>query len=208
VTSTRTDWQDLWSLYLPVAIGVAALVWAAIAFAVVRYRRRAGRGPGGPSEKTKLEVGLATVLAGVVAVLVAFTFSTEAKTDSDSPGQVTIRVLAFQWGWRFTYPSADVTVTGNSDRPPTFAVPVGETVHFELDSRDVIHSFWVPSQRFKRDAFPGVETGFDLKFDSPGLNAGRCAEFCGLRHDAMDFNVVALPRPHFQSWLADRKGGA
>jgi cytochrome c oxidase subunit II len=205
VSSTRSEWSDLWSLYLPIAIGVAVVVWGVIALTAIRYRRGAGRVPGGPAEKPKLEVGLALLLAGVAAFLLAHTFSTEARTDSHPPGQLTVRVIAFQWGWRFDYPAQGVTVTGNSNRPPIFAVPVGETIHFELDSRDVVHNFWVPSQRFKRAAFPGLETAFDLKFDSPGLNVGRCAEFCGLRHDAMDFNVLALPPARFHSWLADRR---
>jgi cytochrome c oxidase subunit II len=205
LSSTRTEWDHLWSIYLPVAIAVAAVVWAAIAFAIVRYRRRAGRGPGGTSERTKLELAVAALLAGVTAVLVAFTFSTEARTDSDPPGAVTVRVLAFQWGWRFTYPAAGVTIAGNSNHPPTFAVPAGETVHFELSSRDVVHAFWVPSQRFKRWAYPGEASGFDLTFDAPGLNGGRCAEFCGLRHTDMTFNVLALPPGKFRSWLAARR---
>jgi cytochrome c oxidase subunit 2 len=208
VTSTSSEWSDLWSVYLPIAIGVAIVVWAAIGVAVVRYRRRPDRDPGGPAERTRLELGLAAGLAGVVAFLVALTFSTEAKTDSDPPGQVTIRVVAFQWGWRFVYPSSGAVVTGSSDRPPTFAVPVGETVHFDLTSRDVVHNFWVPSQRFKRAAFPGIENHFDLRFDSPGLNAGRCAEFCGLRHDAMDFNVLALEPERYRAWIAERRGRA
>jgi cytochrome c oxidase subunit II len=206
MASTRSDWSGLWSLYLPIAVGVAVVVWATIAVVAVRYRRAAGRGPAGPTAKTKLEIGLAAVLAAVAAGLLAVTFSTEARTDADPPGRVTIDVSAFQWGWRFHYPASGLTVTGNSVRPPTIAVPAGETVHFELTSRDVVHNLWIPSQRFKRAAFRGIETGFDLRFDSPGLNGGRCAEFCGLRHDAMTFNVLALAPTRFRSWLAARSG--
>jgi cytochrome c oxidase subunit 2 len=70
----------------------------------------------------------------------------------------------------------------------------------------VIHAFWIPEQRFKRDAFPNRTTQFDLDFDQAGMNGGVCAEFCGLRHSQMSFNVLALSPSAFSSWLADRGG--
>jgi cytochrome c oxidase subunit 2 len=97
-------------------------------------------------------------------------------------------------------------VTGNDETPPTFAVPADRTVRFTLRSRDVIHAFWIPEQRFKRDAFPNRTTQFDLDFDQTGMNGGVCAEFCGLRHAQMSFNVLALSQPDFEAWLADRGG--
>jgi cytochrome c oxidase subunit II len=207
VASTRSDWDGLWGSYLPIALGVAALVWGVMIFALVRYRRRPGREPGGRSEAPRLEATIATILALATAGLLALTFTTEARTDSTSPGQVSIDVTAFQWGWRFSYPGHGVTVVGNSERPPTFAVPAGETVSFELRSRDVIHAFWLPDERFKRDATPGTVTPFDVTFGSPGLEQGLCSEFCGLRHDAMRFQVNVMEPDSFRSWLAARSRG-
>jgi cytochrome c oxidase subunit 2 len=141
-----------------------------------------------------------------VVLLVTRTFSTEAKVDAtNEPAALNMRITGFQWGWRFEYPGRGVTVTGNSDHPPLFAVPLGRRVKFTISSRDVIHSFWVPDERFKRDAFPGRPTQFELIFDQPGLHDGRCAEFCGLRHDDMTFDVLVLPPAQFDSWLAQRR---
>jgi cytochrome c oxidase subunit II len=207
VVDTRVETQDLFDAYLWIAVAVAAIVFGAVGFAIVRYRRRPGREPSRRSDWPRGELAYAGVLVLAVAGLVTATFTTEDKVDAvSSDPAVRIDVTAFQWGWTWTYPDG-VSVTGNSDSPPTFAVPAGEMVQFTLRSRDVIHAFWVPDQRFKRDAFPNRATRFDLDFDHTGMNGGVCAEFCGLRHSQMSFNVLALSPGDFQSWLADRAGG-
>jgi cytochrome c oxidase subunit II len=208
MADTRVEVQDLFDAYLWIAVAVAALVFGAVGFAVVRYRRKPGREPSRKSEWMRGELAYAGVLVLAIAGLVTATFTTEDKVDAvSSDPAIRIDVTAFQWGWTWTYPDG-VAVTGNSDSPPTFAVPTGQTVQFTLTSRDVIHAFWIPDQRFKRDAFPNRTTRFDLAFDHTGMNGGVCAEFCGLRHSQMAFNVLALSPADFQSWLADRSGGA
>ena len=95
-----------------------------------------------------------------------------------------------------------VSVVGDLRRPPTLHMPAGEPVVFTERSQDVVHSFWVPALRFKRDAWPDDTTRFELTVDKPGVYAGRCAEFCGLHHADMTFLVVAEPRARFERWLA------
>jgi cytochrome c oxidase subunit 2 len=92
-------------------------------------------------------------------------------------------------------------------RPATLVVPSGQTVQFRMRSLDVIHSFFVPKLRFKRDAFPERTTEFDLVFHEPGFT-GRCAEFCGLHHADMRFNVEVLPPDEFARWAAEGRTGA
>jgi cytochrome c oxidase subunit 2 len=206
VVDTRVEAQDLFDAYLWIAIAVAAIVFGAVGFAVIRYRRRPGREPSRRSDWLRGELAYVGVLLLAVAGLVTATFTTEDKVDAvSSDPALRIDVTAFQWGWTWTYPDG-VSVTGDSDSPPTFAVPTGETVQFTLRSRDVIHAFWIPDQRFKRDAFPNRTTRFDLDFDHTGMNGGVCAEFCGLRHSQMSFNVLVLSSADFGSWLADRGG--
>lgn len=205
---TRVQTQDLFDAYLWIAVAVAVVVFGAVGYAALRYRRRPGIEPSRRNESMRAEVAYVGVLVLIVAGLVTATFTTEDKVDAVSKHPaIQIDVTAFQWGWTWTYPDG-ISVTGNSEAPPTFAVPTGETVRFNLTSRDVIHAFWIPDQRFKRDAFPNRTTQFDLDFDQPGMNGGVCAEFCGLRHSQMAFNVLALSPADFQSWLADRRGGA
>lgn len=203
--STRQDFGGLFSLYLTIGIAVALVVFAAVAFALVRYRAREGRAPSTRSEANALEIGVAVLITAIVALLVFRTFSTEAKEDDASAQPVHIDVTAFQWGWRFTYPGQGVSVIGNSNDQPTFAVPGDRPVHFALTSSDVIHAFWIPGERFKRSAIPGKVNEFDLSFGSRGHEEGLCSEFCGLRHSAMRFDVWVLSEEGYERWLAAQR---
>jgi cytochrome c oxidase subunit II len=203
LVDTREEFDDLWALYLPVGVAVAAIVFGLVLFAVVRYRRRGDERPGGREGPPIIEGLYALLLAGVVVFLLAATFRTDDRvTELASDPGAEVHVTAFQWGWRFTYPGERVTVVGDDVRPPTLVVPTGTTVRFTLRARDVIHSFWIPELRFKRDAFPKRETSFDLSFEEEGaMESGRCAEFCGLAHGEMTFDVVAMAPPEFRDWL-------
>ena len=205
-TSTREDFQSLFSMYMTIALVVAILVIATIAYAVVRYRRRDGATPREIRGLKPLEAAWVGLVAATVAVLLIATFRTESRVDAvpQDPSQ-TVRVVAFQWGWRFSYPGTGVATTGNDVRAPSLVVPAGEAVRFEISSRDVIHSFWIPELRFKRDAFPNRVTDFDLVFDPGVTTVGRCAEFCGLGHDRMDFQVVSMQPQDFRRWLKGRE---
>jgi cytochrome c oxidase subunit II len=203
--STRQDFDGLFSLYLGIGIGVALLIFAVVAFTLFRYRAREGHVASTRSEATALEVGVAVLITAVVALLVFRTFSTEAKEDDTSPQPVRIDVTAFQWGWRFTYPGQGVSVIGNSNDQPTFAVPGDRPVHFALTSSDVIHAFWIPGERFKRSAIPGKTNEFDLTFESSGHEEGLCSEFCGLRHSSMRFDVWVLSDASYGRWLAAQR---
>jgi cytochrome c oxidase subunit II len=202
VRSTRQDFDGLFSLYLGIGIAVALVVFAAVAFVLIRYRAREGRAPSTRSEANALEVGAAALIVAIVALLLFRTFSTEAKEDDSSATPVRIDVTAFQWGWRFDYPGQGVSVVGSSNDPPAFAVPGDRPVHFALTSTDVIHAFWIPDERFKRAAIPGRVNGFDLTFEAPGAEEGLCSEFCGLRHSGMRFDVWVLSNRSYERWLA------
>ena len=207
--TTSQNFRDLFSLYIVIATAIAVLVLGAITFAAIRYRRREGGRPRDPRGLKAVEVAWVLVVAGLVVVLLASTFTTEDRVDAvkaDPPR--TVRVVAFQWGWRFSYPGTRVATTGNGERPPTLVIPAGVDVRFEITSRDVIHSFWVPALRFKRDAFPNRVSDFDLVVDPGVTTSGECAEFCGLGHDRMTFEVVAMSPPSFDRWLERRDRAA
>ncbi|HEV7563862.1 MAG TPA: cytochrome c oxidase subunit II [Solirubrobacterales bacterium] len=203
--STRQDFDGLFSLYLWIAVGVAAIVFGAVGFALVRYLAREGRTPSKRSEANALEIGAAVLLTTIVAFLVFRTFTTEAREDEAPRQPVQIDVTAFQWGWRFTYPGQGVSIVGNDDQQPTFAVPADRPVSFALRSRDVIHAFWIPGERFKRAAIPGRVNHFDIDFEAAGHEEGLCSEFCGLRHSGMRFAVWVLSDASYERWLAAQR---
>ncbi len=183
---TRSDFQGLWHLYAGVSAVVLAVVFALVLVALVRSRKGQGDGV---EKRPVAETVYGVVLGAIAAGLVGFTFHTESREDRAPAEPTTVGVVAFKWGWAFT--AGGKTVTGDDKAPPTLTVPAGRPIAFTLRSRDVIHAFWVPELRFKRDAFPFRSTRFDLVFDRPGTYVGRCAEFCGLQHAGMTFRVEA-----------------
>lgn len=200
VTDTRSEFNDLLWVFLPITAAVFAIIALLLLVIVVRSRRTA-RDPGWRSAWLRAEVAYSAVLLALAVVLLAFTFRTESKVDevNDEPG-LELDVTAFQWQWAFGYPTG-LTIAGTREQPAELVVPVDTVIRFHLTSRDVVHSFWVPYLRFKRDAFPDYVSEFSLVFPEEGRFDGRCAEFCGLRHADMDFDVVVLGQDEFEAWL-------
>ena len=91
-----------------------------------------------------------------------------------------------------------------SSRPscPTLYLPVGKKVEIELESRDVIHSFWVIDFLYKKDMFPGKTNYMSFTPEREGTYAGKCAELCGEYHSLMLFNVEGrLRRPSTTTYI-------
>jgi cytochrome c oxidase subunit II len=205
---TRHEFRGLFDLYVPIGLAVFFIITAVVLYAVIRYRRRGDEVPRARSEAPVPELLYVIGLAVIVALLVWKTFDVESKVDRTArrPG-LDVRVTASKWNWRFTYPRYGITQFGGTVRPAVLVVPTGTTVRFDMASLDVIHSFFVPSLRFKRDAFPEKSTRFDLVFERPGSTVGRCAEFCGLHHADMLFDVRALRPNEFTRWVMERRAG-
>jgi len=204
VVDTRGDYFDVANVYLPIACAVFGIVLALVVYAMVFRRRREPHDQ--RTEHTKFEAPYALLLVLVAAFLVALTFSVEAKEDrvTRTPG-LDLKVTAAQWNWRFDYPSYHVSRLSSSSHEGSVVVPVDTPIHVRLTSADVIHAFFVPTTRFKRDAFPGSVTAFDLSFHHTGTYLGECAEYCGYLHSNMTFQVDVLSRPAFRTWAAAQR---
>ena len=90
-------------------------------------------------------------------------------------------------------------------------LPTDRTIRFEVESADVIHSFWVPEFLFKLDVIPGNENGrdnvFEVTVQEEGAYVGRCAELCGTYHAFMNFEVRAVSGDDFDAYLEARESG-
>jgi cytochrome c oxidase subunit 2 len=207
LVDTRKEFEDLASTYLPIAIAVFALVLLGCVVPLVLHRARK---PGLPSQREEpswLPFVYGGLLAGVVALLLALTFNAQDKIAAKvtHPG-LQVNVTAAKWNWRFDYPGQHISQIGGDTAPTTLVVPTGTDVRFTVTSLDVIHSFWIPYIRFKRDAFPRRTSSFVLSFPGAGYHtAGRCAEYCGLKHDQMTFNVEVMSKSGFDGWVRQRQ---
>jgi cytochrome c oxidase subunit 2 len=204
--------QDVHQLYViililaaPVFIGVeAALIWC-----IVRYRKRSDD-PAPQIVGGSRSLGVFFVIpALIVALLFPFGETTLLRIARTEPPQVQIRVEGFQWQWTFLYLQEGIFVSGKTlVRPAEMVVPVDEPVRITLTSRDVIHSFFVPDLLFKRDAIPGRTSTFEFTPTELGTFPAQCAEFCGLWHSKMTFDVKVVSSLDYQVWIKQQRKAA
>jgi cytochrome c oxidase subunit 2 len=201
---------DLWWLMFWVCAVVMALVAFALLGAMIRSRRRKeseAPQPIAPESRRRMTLVVAGSVALTVLVLfVLLVASVSTGRDLGSlskPGALTIEVVGHQWWWEIEYqdPVPSNLVTDANE----IHIPVGRPVLIRGTSRDVIHSFWVPSLHGKKDLIPGHTTDTWIQADKPGVYRGLCAEFCGHQHAQMQFLVVAEPPEKFQAWLAAQR---
>ncbi|WP_051063213.1 cytochrome c oxidase subunit II [Ilumatobacter nonamiensis] len=210
ITDQADDIDRVWDVFLYLALGVLAFVVVLVVYVVIRFRRRDDRLPQQKHYNIPLEIAYTVVPFVLVVGLFAITVVTvNAIDDTDTDPDLTVHVTAFQWQWEFEYPESGVRIIGGADTDaPELVLPADSSVLFELESLDVIHSFWITAFRFKRDIIPGTVTEFsvDMSDDAAGEypNAGVCAEYCGLDHALMRFSVRVLEPAEFDAWLVEQ----
>jgi cytochrome c oxidase subunit 2 len=187
----------LWWLMFWTCAAVFALVLVLLAIAMLR-RRGTGQPTPPLGNKFIAIFGIAMPAVVLVGILIANLYVARAIHETESA--LTIRVTGYRWWWKVEYPEHGI-VDANE-----LYIPVGKPVRLELRAADVIHSFWVPRLAGKMDMTPGIDfTNLVIRADKPGTFRGQCAEFCGLQHALMAFNVVALPPAEFDEWVARRR---
>lgn len=181
-----------------------AIVVALMIFAWRKAHRRPGHGV-----KEGEQLGFRVVIgAGIVfpIVLIAALFviadifvikTTEAPAKDAT--RMTIVVTGHQWWWEARYAGTTAVVANE------IHIPVRTPVRLEVQTADVIHSFWVPRLNRTIDTIPGRRNAIELYADAVGRYRGQCDEFCGLQHAHMAFYVFADPPGVFRRWLADQE---
>ncbi|MDQ3293074.1 MAG: cytochrome c oxidase subunit II, partial [Actinomycetota bacterium] len=163
----------------------------------------------------KLEIGWTIAPAVLLAVVAVFTVATLLDLDDVDAapppelGEMEISVYGHQWWWSYEY-EMNPSDTSPENTPEIvtandLVIPAGVPIRLNIRSRDVIHSFWIPSLAGTRDAVPGRSHDLVIQADEPGVYDGQCKEFCGLSHANMKQRVVALSMPEFQTWLEQQQ---
>ncbi len=191
--------ESIADLFWVMTVG-AFLIWAAM-LCLTYYAVRS------PSEsfsrrRARLMIvgGGAVVPTIVLSVLLIGGLSMLARLVTRAPqGSRIVSVAGEMWWWRVRYetPGGEPIVLANE-----IHLPIGEPVQFQLESDNVIHSFWVPALGGKMDMIPGRMTRLALTPLRTGVFGGVCAEFCGTSHALMKFDVVVEEQEQFNRWLA------
>jgi cytochrome c oxidase subunit 2 len=143
--------------------------------------------------------------AGILFVFLFAEFFTARALGSLSHAEnaVKIKVIGRQWWWQVVY--LDPTPGNQVVAANEIHIPAGKPVELQIESHDVIHSFWIPNLHGKKDLIPGHATTLWLQADRPGRYPGQCAEFCGLQHAHMRLALFAHPESDYQKWLSEAR---
>ena len=191
-----------------IAIGVFVIVEALLVISVVRFSRKREGEPAQIEGNTKFEIAWTAAPAIVLAIVFVLSLQTlQSVAYSPAPDPagtpagdaLHVRVVGHQWWWEFDYPELKIVTASE------LHVPVNTVVNFDLESVDVIHSFWAPQLAGKTDVIPGHINHTWFKADQLGTFHGQCAEFCGEEHALMQFQVVVETPEQFKTWVSEQQ---
>lgn len=203
--------RDLFYLVLAITGSIFVLVQGILLYSIFRFRDK-----GTPSEieppqvygSKPIEIAwtVAPTLTVFVLFLVVMRYINDIRATEAKPDAMRVIVVGHQWWWEYQYPELGI-ITANE-----LHIPAGRKVHLELQSVDVIHSFWVPRLAGKTDVVPNKINHMWIEADPKDMGAkpevvylGQCAEYCKGQHANMMIRVVAQPPDRFQEWVASQQ---
>jgi cytochrome c oxidase subunit 2 len=227
VTPVAHKILELHNMILLICVIIFVIVFGVMFYSIFAHRKSRGYKPAKFHDNATLEV-VWTVIPFLILVSMAIPSTATLLEMSDtSKSDLTIKITAYQWKWKYDYPDQDVgffsTLTTPRDQIENKAakgehyllevdnpivVPVGKKVRFLVTANDVIHAWWVPQLGVKKDAIPGFINEFWIRADEAGTFRGQCAELCGKDHGFMPIVVSAVSQEDFTKWVAVQKGKA
>jgi len=212
----------LWVTSWIVLLAVGVVTWGLIIWAAVVYRRRKGQ-TGLPVQlRYNLPIEIFYTVVPLILVLgfFAFTARDQAAIEQADPNpDVKIEVFGKRWAWDFNYVSDNAYFSGvqadfnpdgtiNTDNLPVLVLPVDKSIEVQVESRDVIHSFWVVDFLYKKDMIPGKSNYMYFTPTKIGTYQGKCAELCGEYHSLMLFTVEVVSQADYDAYIERLKSGA
>lgn len=210
---------SLWTTSWIVLLAVGLITWGLIIWAAVAYRRR--KGQVGVPVQIRYNMPVETFFTVVPIVFIvgffAFTAVEQSKVEAAIPNPETrVEVIGKRWSWDFNYTDEDVHFAGvqvetdenGSPIPetmPKLYLPVNKTTEIKLESRDVIHSFWVVQYLYKKDMIPGKTNYMYFTPTKTGVFVGKCAELCGEYHSNMLFELHVVEQEEYDAYIAGLK---
>lgn len=215
-----------------VCVAIAVVVFAAMIYAMVRFRRSKGAVADTTlTHSTRVEVAWTIVPVAILVAMAVPAARTLIDIEDTRNTELTIKITGYQWKWQYEYLDAGVGYFSNLDRRSNAArqlvsgidpasvpnylldvdrplvIPAGKKVRFLVTAQDVIHAWWVPEFGMKKDAIPGFvnEMWVQVEPDRTGIYRGQCTELCGRDHAYMPIVVEVLSPPGFEAWLEARR---
>jgi cytochrome c oxidase subunit II len=201
------DIDTLWDVLVIVSVPIFVLVETVVLYSVWKFRMRPGEElkDGPPIHgNTRLEVIWTAIPAIILVALCSYAYVVLTDIEEAQASEMKVRVVGEQFTWTFFYPGDD----GKEIASNQLYLPKGKQVNFSIQSKDVLHDFWVPAFRQKIDAVPGITTHFRIKPVKTGRFPVVCAELCGLGHSVMRQSAHVVSQDDFDQWLSDKQQAA
>src|SRR3954449_3101415 len=202
--------DTLWDVLLIASVPIFVLVETIVLYCAIKFRMRPGEElkDGPPIHgNTKLEIFWTAIPAILLVGLCTYAYlvlTDIEKAPAASSHPLNVRVVGEQFTWTFFVKNDQ----GKEIRSNQLYLPEGRPVDFTVQSKDVIHDFWVPAFRMKIDAVPGIDTHLRVTTkDGPGTYPVVCAELCGLGHSTMRQTAHVVSKGDFDKQLAKLAGG-
>lgn len=194
--------DDLLNVMIVLSSFVFSLVVVMLFYALWKFRAKPGdESDGEPIHgNTRLEVAWTLIPTIIVLFGAGYSWAVLNEIEKPAANALTIDVFSQQYAWSFGYPE-----NGGRWIQGEMHVPVNRQIQFKMHSQDVIHSFWVPEWRIKKDNVPGITTTAIVTPDRLGTYQLICTELCGFGHASMRAKVVVERPADFEKWVAGLK---
>lgn len=196
LATNAPDVDVLYNFIYWFSVAFTALITGFMLYFIVKYRRRPGVKAQPAGHNTVLEVAWTVLPLIFIVFLFHYGFKAYVRTAVAAEGAMEIRVMAAKWKWDFGYPSGRV-------EPSELTLPVGKPVKFIISSEDVLHSFFVPGARMKKDAVPGMYTSMSFTPAQIGTMQVFCAEYCGTSHSGMLATIKVVSQEDFDKFMKE-----
>jgi cytochrome c oxidase subunit 2 len=205
---------------LLIMITVIVGVWFLVAegllvYMAVRYRRREGQKAAYLPARSLRAMSWVLVPCAVILVLDLVIDAAAAPVWAEiketlPPHDRLVRITGAQWMWNFQYAGPDGLLDTDDDFETIneLHAPIDQVVQFQLGSKDVLHSFWVPQLRLKQDAVPGRRIRGWFKATREGRYPVVCAEICGVGHTMMQGMLHVESVEAYEEWRDFQVGAA
>jgi len=213
----------LWVTSWIVLLAVGVITWALVIWAAVAYRRRKGQTALPVQLRYNLPIEIFYTIVPLILVLgfFAFTARDQAAIEAD-PGNPDVKIEVFgkRWAWDFNYLNENVYSAGvqaeeeedengvntiDVNALPVLYLPVDKKVQIDIESRDVIHSFWIIDFLYKKDMIPGKTNHMYFTPLKEGTYQGKCAELCGEYHSLMLFTVKVVSQDEYDAYIESQR---
>src|SRR5271168_1631232 len=201
--STQAHETDkLYHVLVIATIPIFVLVVSVILYCVWQFRMRPGEElkDGPPIHgNTRLEVIWTALPAILLLAMVGYSFVVLHENEKKPAQEIQVGVTGQQFVWTYQYPPS---VTGGAPlNSYKLYVPEGESVYFDMRSKDVIHAFWIPAFRLQEDVVPGITTHYRATPDRLGSYPIVCNLLCGVGHSLMRTTVHVVTPSQFRAWI-------